>query len=114
TSLSPFPDLETLTAGLTSALQGDAGGRLTLVDRQPNPHGSTFPSEVVTCRLGGGETLRLFCKYRAGCDHQAHGHRGGVAYEAEVYQRVLRLAGGPAPRCYSVYADGTTGDVWLI
>ena len=55
TSLAHFPDLETLTAGLTSALAGAAGGRLTVVDRQPNPHASTFPSEVVTCRLGDGE-----------------------------------------------------------
>jgi aminoglycoside phosphotransferase (APT) family kinase protein len=62
---------------------------------------------VVTCRTVGGATLRLFCKHTAGRSHHAHGHRGGVAYEAEVYRSLLAPLGVPVPRCYGAYSDGS-------
>jgi aminoglycoside phosphotransferase (APT) family kinase protein len=86
---------------------------MTIVDRAVNPHASTFPSEVVTCRLGGGDEFRLFCKYGTGPGHDGHGHRGGVGYEAEVYRRVLVAAGLAVPGFYGAAAAGPAGEVWL-
>src|SRR5438552_1397274 len=88
----PFPGLADLTARLAAVLdgQGAARGALTVIEREQSPYASTFPTEVVTCRTAAGATLRLFCKYAAGRNHHhAHGHRGGVAYEARVYRNVL-------------------------
>src|SRR5947207_1239024 len=95
----PFPDLADLTARLSAVLDGAAPGRapVTVLEREPNPFASTFPSEVVVCRTADGETRRLFCKYAAERDHKAHGHRGGVAYEARVYGRVLTPLGVTIP-----------------
>jgi len=86
-----FPDLETLTATLTSLLSCDDSpdGRLTIIDRRSTPHATTFPIEIVTCRLGDGSERQLFCKHAAGKDSSAYQHRGGVAYEALVYRDVL-------------------------
>jgi aminoglycoside phosphotransferase (APT) family kinase protein len=87
---------------------------LTILDREPSPYTSTFPSEVVTCRTAGGAMLRLFCKHAAGRNHQAHGHRGGVAYEARVYRSVLAPLGVPVPLCYGGYSDGSSDRILLI
>jgi aminoglycoside phosphotransferase (APT) family kinase protein len=76
---------------------------------------STYPSEVVSCRLADGVDVRVFCKY--GADRPAHldgGHRGGVGYEAAVYRDVLRSSGVSVPRFYSSYTDPGTGAVWLF
>jgi hypothetical protein len=107
---APFPDRPTLAAGLGAAL----GGPVTLLRRKRNDYSSTFPSEVVTCRLADGSERRLFCKYSAGVGHNAHGHRGGVAYEAEVYRRVLQPSRLSSPRFYGTYADGPARGTWLI
>jgi hypothetical protein len=73
-----FPDLQTLRAGLTSILNmhGVTHGRVTILERQPNLPASSFPAEIVTCRLEDGSELRLVCKYSAGRSHNASGHRG--------------------------------------
>jgi hypothetical protein len=110
--LCQFPDETSLATGLASALAGAGFDGVTVLHRLPNPLASTFPSEVVTCRLGDGEELRLLCKY-GGHDHPAHGHRGGVGYEAEVYRRVLAKAGLAVPRFYGSATAGPAGEVWL-
>jgi hypothetical protein len=89
---TPFPDAAKLTRTLTTMWAKDGrGGAVAVLRRTRNPYASTFPSEIVTCRLPGGEVRRLLCKYAGTRDraHLAHGHRHGVAYEAEVYRRVL-------------------------
>lgn len=106
-----LPNEESLATGLTSALMGATSAAVTVVARAANPHASTFPSEVVTCRLENGDEIRLFCKYGAG-GHDAHGHRGGVGYEVEVYRRVLAATALPVPRFYGT-AAGRAGEVWL-
>jgi hypothetical protein len=111
--LPQLPDDQFLATGLTSVLRGAGYARVSVVHRMPNPHASTFPSEVVTCRIEVGEHLRLFCKYGSGGSHNAHGHRGGVGYEAEVYRRVLAAAGFSLPRFYGAAAAGPAGEVWL-
>ncbi len=111
---APYPSLEALTAGLTAALNGAARGPVRVLARRPNPLAATFPSEVVTCRAGGGAELQLLCKYAAGRDHSAHGHRGGVSYEAEVYRRVLARVPAAGPRFFGAPADPATGERWLV
>jgi hypothetical protein len=99
-----------LTAGLTAAL----GGPVEVVGRESNVHASTFPSEVVNCRLAGGEVRWVFCKYGVGSIRHLFGHRGGVGYEAAVYRDLLAPAGVSAPRYYGAYTDPVSGDVWLF
>jgi Phosphotransferase enzyme family len=110
---SRLPNLQTLAVGLTSVLRSQA----TILDRQPNTYTSTFPSEIVRCRLGNGRELRLLCKY--GADHRTSlsgltGHKGGVPYEAAVYRQVLWMSRPTTPTFYGAYRDGETGDTWLI
>jgi len=115
-SVSEFPDAASLTAGLTSVLSETISALcpVTVLHREAHVYRSTFPSEVVTCRLNDGRTLRLFCKYSGGLSYESHGHRGGVAYEAEVYRRVLGQSGNSLPRFFGTYADVTRGQTWLI
>lgn len=107
-----FPDVRTLAAGLAPRL----GGPVTVLRRKRNPNASTFPAEVVTCRLADGRTVPLLCKYGAGPGDDVYGHKAGVAYEADVYQEVLRPLRGrlAAPRCYGAHHDRATGMTCLV
>src|ERR1041385_5002409 len=89
TPLSLLPDAQTLSARLTMALNGEGVPQVTVLERKRPRYMSTFPNEIVTCQLADGSKRRLFCKYAGGQEHNAYGHRGGLAYEAEVYRRVL-------------------------
>src|SRR5215471_8361045 len=111
TSLSQLPDLGSLTAGLACVLAHnvDASGHLTVLDRKPAVYASTSSSETVTCRLGTGSILQLFCKYAAGRNHNAYGHRGGLERESEVYRFVLQPLEVSAPRFYGTHREATTG-----
>lgn len=113
---SPYPDRRTLAAGLGTVLKAAAGkaGPVTVVRRRMNHYESTFPSEVVTCRLADHRRYRLFCKYSSPIRNSDYGHRGGVAYEAEVYRRVLRSARVPTPRFYGTRRDRATGRLWCV
>src|SRR5260370_33989561 len=90
-----LPSSEALSAGLSRRLngRGSARGRVDVeveVIKRETSHEGTFPKELVTCRLGDGSTRTLFCKYGIDADNAAHGHRGGVVYEARVYRMLLR------------------------
>jgi aminoglycoside phosphotransferase (APT) family kinase protein len=87
---------------------------VTVLAREPHEYWSTHPAEVVTCRSDSGATLRLLCKYSGGVDSTAHGHRGGVAYEAEVYRSVLAVHEVAAPRFHGAYVDAASGWTWLV
>jgi hypothetical protein len=108
--------LETLTGGLAAVLDGREGrnGLVQILDREPNPYTSTFPGEIVTCRLADGSERRLFCKYTAGEGHNDHGSRGGVRYEAEVYRQVLQRLPLPAPAFYGAFSGRESGGTWLV
>ena len=116
TAATPFPDTQTLRDGLASVLGGERGAaELRVLERKPMVPQMTYPAEVVTCRLGEGSELRLYCKYEAGRNHYAHGHRGGVGYEAEVYRRILRpLRDSTHLFFYGAHTDAGTRDMWLI
>jgi hypothetical protein len=88
---------------------------VTIIDRQPNDYTSTFPSEIVRCRVDDGSELQLFCKYASGGHLDAvYGHRGGVAYESAIYRHLLQPSQISTPRLYGAYRDISTGDSWLI
>jgi hypothetical protein len=110
------PDIETLTAGLSSVLSDSRSSRrqVTVLSREPVATASSFPAEVVECRLDDGSDMRLFCKYGSGQGHVVYRHRGGTAYEAEVYRHVLRPCRESIPAFYGAYEDETTGETWLI
>src|SRR5437899_186979 len=101
TSLSLLPDARTLTHRLTAALTGDTAGRrpVRILKRQLPRMICTYPNEDVACRLPNGRHRRVFIKYEAGRGHNSYGHRGNLAYEAEVYRRVLQALPGFRPKC---------------
>jgi hypothetical protein len=105
-----LPDAAALTSGLSAAF----GGPVVVFTRERNVMASTFPSEVVTCRLADGSDRRVFCKYGARHIRHRHGHRGGVTYEAWVYRDLLHPARVPVPAYYGSHTDPATGDVWLF
>jgi Phosphotransferase enzyme family len=106
-----LPSAPALARSLGRALAppGDDAIAVEVLERRPNPRMSTFPSELVTCRVPGRGDLRLFCKHAADRGPSGHGHRGGLAYEASVYREVLpRLApGSPRFRGMDAHRNGT-------
>jgi hypothetical protein len=116
TPQSVLPDLPTLTKRLTAGLHNVAGnGTEVKVLKRTRPHFmSTFPNEIVTCQWPAGRKRRVFIKYGANRNHAAWGHRGDLAYEAEVYQRVLRPLLEFRPRCLGAHTNSATGDTALF
>ncbi len=112
-----YPHMKTLTAALSTVLRdnGYIDRNLTVLERKPNPYGSTFPTEVVTCRPdGGGSTLRLFIKYGTKKFDSVYGHRGDVSYEAKVYRDVLGPLQASTPIFYGVHKEDEPDAPWLI
>lgn len=111
-----LPDLETLTTGLMAVLLTEPaeGPPLTILERRVPQMMSTFPNEDVTCVLPDGRQQRVFIKYEAGRDHSAYGHRGGIAYEAEVYRRVLCHCPKSTPTFLGAQTNCVTGETWLF
>lgn len=114
--LQHFPELEHLTAALTFALNevGVAEGPITVVNRRPNMYSSSYPGQIVTCKLGRGRHLHLLCKYGGRFEESSFNHRGSVSYEAEVYRRLLHGSRFTVPRFYGSYIDETSGSTWLF
>ncbi len=114
--VSGFPKTDALKRGLAAALQSEDVGAcsLTLLGREATPYATTFPCEIVTCRIGRGKPRRLFCKYTAGIDYTGHGHRGGVGHEIAAYRHILAQTNKFRPRFYGGYTDSETGQYWLF
>ena len=93
-------------------------GPVEIVDRSPEPYASTFPIEIVTCRVGDGDRLTLLCKYARAerphlpAWHVAHGHRHGVGYDALVYRHVLEPLRTTTPRLWGM-SEGARERDWL-
>jgi hypothetical protein len=87
---------------------------VTVLERIPElPYGSSA-ADIVHCRTADGKPHRLFCKYAAPETHLRHGHRGGVAREAFVYQNLLTNSAGPHSVRYYGSHGGPEGGHWLI
>ena len=108
-----FPDTRRLEAGLAAAFNTNGQGGPKVLKRTLSPYSTTFPCEVVTCRLPGNKKTDVFCKYSAGIDYTGFGHRGGPAYELAVYREVLQPIGVSAPVCYGGQVDPKSGEAWL-
>jgi hypothetical protein len=111
-----LPEARTLERHLRAALDGGGGSNdpVAVLKRTATHDMSTFPNEIVTCRLPGGRKRRVFIKYGAGRGHPAFGHRGNIAYEAQVYQRVLRALPEFRPKCLGAHTDSRTGGCALF
>lgn len=106
-----LPNDATLRDGIAALLGATA---LTVVERAPSIRASTFPAEIVVCRTGDGRELRLYCKYAHGGGSLAHGHRGGVSYEAAIYRDVLAPLGVTTPRFLGSWTAPGSRDVCLV
>ena len=115
-SLLSLPGLEALKIGLNCAFRSCSSGEsdVVVLRREPSIRASSFPSEIVTCRLADGTQRALLCKYAAGYNHKCYGHRSGVAYEAEVYRRVLKDLPLTSANFYGASTDPCAGEFWLI
>lgn len=113
---SRLPDNASLKAGLESILedQGLLEGELVILDRQKNTYTSTFPSDIVTCRIGSGPDFRLFFKYSADRENEAYGHRGGVGYEAKVYGQLLDSLDISIAKLCGIYRSPVGNNTWLV
>jgi len=107
------PDIGKLTTGLAVALGIDEAC-LTVVGREMNVYSSTFPSEFITCVLEDGRRFELFCKYTEDDIDSCFGHRGGAAYEAEIYRQVLTPGRYSTPRFHGSYHDAPAARSWLV
>jgi thiamine kinase-like enzyme len=116
---SRFPSTRMLVSRLSQMLDVNESmdGPVEIVDRSPEPNSSTFPVEIVTCRVAKGDPVTLLCKYsrpgqaRLPAWHVSHGHRHGVGYEALVYRHVLEPLRMTTPRLWGTYESGDEG--WL-
>lgn len=110
------PDDSTLARVLTSLFQKNGvTGDVAILSREPSLYASTFPSEILKCRLGDGTEKNILGKYQTyNWASYGHGHRGGVEYEAEVYRKVLQHDDFSTPEFYGVYTDSLTGHHWLF
>lgn len=115
-ALTTFPNTKALAAGLGCVFRPrELPAREShILRREANLCARTFPSEIVIYRREDGSEVELFCKYMFGLTDDHSGSRGGVAYEAKVYERILRFSGLTIPAYHGTYQDVATGSVWLI
>jgi hypothetical protein len=116
--MSRYPSTRALSRRLASTLIAGrvAGAGVAILERKPQERASTFPSEVVTFRTTDGREAVTWCKYSRGRGepawHRAHGHRGGLNYEANVYKQVIEPLQLPTVRLLG--AAGTKhGTAWI-
>src|SRR5258708_25109504 len=114
TPLFMLPDSATLAVRVAAALASFGAGGVQILGRKRPRYMSTFPNEIVTCQSPDGAQRRLFCKYEAGQEHGSFGHRGGLAYEAEVYRQVLCPVRGFRPAFVGAHTDGARTGTWLL
>ncbi len=88
--INTLPDNQVLADHLSKLFSATFEKPLEIVSRSPFKGSSTFPAEVIHCKLPGEKVLPLFGKYLAGLGPNNHGHRGGVEYEIKIYDEVLR------------------------
>jgi hypothetical protein len=106
-----LPDTATLQGRLAGALGCSA---VRLIERRPNPHTSSFPSEIAKLELADRAMLHVFIKYESGASNGSHGHRCGVSYEASIYGLLLEELGVSVPEFYGFYADEQAGPPFLV
>jgi hypothetical protein len=88
---STLPNTELLALHLSKLFsENETDKNVEVISRTAFKGSSTFPAEIINCKLPDGKLLALFGKYLAGLGPNNHGHRGGVEYEIKIYDKVLR------------------------
>jgi hypothetical protein len=108
---SHLPEDGAVEAALQTSMSD--GQSVVLLERLSHQYASSFPAEILRCRMNGTERLVL-CKYGIDQRRPTYGHRSGVAYEALVYREVLAPSGLTAPRFLGAHAVPGTSAVWLF
>lgn len=100
-----FPETEDLNSQLEKMVNKvHSPFQMTkMVRRKKFDYHSTSPAEIISCSLDNGQLIHLFCKYAGSHTQFSNGHRGGVEYEAKVYQKVLNKLSLSSPKFYGVY-----------
>jgi hypothetical protein len=101
-----------LEAWLADVLGRDPSA-VSILAREANVYTSTWPSEIVDCRVGDTARLQLLIKHGPRETRNAHGHLVGPGYEATVYETVLAPAGLAHPFLGAVRPAGSS-TVWLV
>ena len=102
-----------LSRGLRSMEPRGIARVIDVLDLEPNPFSSTFPSEIVRCALDDGVERRLFVKRYIPGIHDGDGYWGGGPYEARIYDDVLVAHDLGTPAYFGSWSDPRTGDTFL-
>ena len=104
--MNAFPDNETLLNYLGKSFSADEPSwkKVEIISRLPAVQNGTFQAEIITFRLNDGSHVSLRCKYLKGLENnQEGGHRGGVIYEAAIYEHLLRFSSLPTAIYYDQF-----------
>lgn len=116
TSSCFYPDDATFAAQFHAAMQ-ESVGAVEIISREPNYYSSTYPSEIVRCRLPDGSQRLVLCKHNRIPHPDPPGERDsryGIVYETQVYRHVLRNLPLTRPEFYGGYADPTSEAAFLV
>jgi thiamine kinase-like enzyme len=87
-----LPDTCSLTNHLSTLIKdGKVSSKsVEIISRKTSDYSSTFPTEIINCRINSNHSVTFFCKYLNNRASNYFGHRGGIEYEVEIYDKVLR------------------------
>ena len=110
-----LPSSDELGSALTSVLQQTFrwSGPVSILERRDNIYAGSSPSEIVTCELRPGCSVRVLCKYGELVVGRQN-HRAGTAGEEIVYRQVLEPLAIGKPAFFGSYSDPTSGETWLF
>src|SRR5438309_5018038 len=108
-----FPDTRRLEAGLAAAFNTNGQGGPKVLKRELSPYSTTFPCEIVTCRLPDTKTTDVFCNYSGDFDYRGFGIVVGPANDRSVYREVLRRIEVSPRVCMGGEVDPRSGRAWL-
>jgi hypothetical protein len=111
-----FPDNQTLLYHLSTILAGREGltDQVELLSRNVSTQSSTFPAEIVNCKTADNRHVSLLFKYVGGLGPNNFNHRGGVDYEAEVYEKVLMYLPVTCAKFYTSFRCGEKNERCLV
>ncbi len=111
-----FPDIIILNNQLSTLFVDEKFPAIPfeILSRKVSIHSSTFPAEIIECRIPSGACVKLLCKYLSDCEHNCFGHRGGIEYEGRVYDEVLRNIPLSTAKYYGSCKDTENNEVWLV
>jgi hypothetical protein len=84
-----------------------------VIGREPSTYVSTFFNEVFICRMPDGSVKKLLMKRGSTHSGPSRDHRGGVPYEAEVYQQVLAPLAMSVPAFHAATSTRSETILWM-